>query len=82
MYVIWQSTTSWKSINEPRKKRKVLASAEYEKLRKMSRVRLEKELEKRMKKRSKTSNSNDNQTNMASLNLKQFHQYKSWKRGP
>lgn len=48
----------------------------------MSRVRLEKELEKRMKKRSKTNNSNDNQTNMASLNLKQFHQYKSWKRGP
>lgn len=32
-----------------------------------------------MKKRSKTSNSNDNQTNMASLNLKQFHQYKSEK---
>ena len=48
----------------------------------MSRVRLEKELEKRMKKRSKPNNSNDNQTNMASLNLKQFHQYKSWKRGP
>lgn len=42
----------------------------------MSRESLEKEIEKRMKKRSKTNNSNDNQTNMASLNLNQFRQYR------